>query len=162
MQQGTHRKLLGKWKYTFHIQQFRSAAFKSVSELKRTVGKASYREGGALIPIKIPALVDFDDLTLTRGVCFDRDMYDWCENVCSITSYPPGGGGLPSEELMRSSRLCHRERNDAPLLNYKFSFSWPGDYSAGDFDNDAGEVSMETFVLVYHWFKRQDVGASTA
>jgi len=161
MQQGTFRKLLGKWKYTFHIQQFTSAGFKSCSELKRTVGKASYREGGALVPIKIPALVDFEDITLTRGVCFDRDMYDWCQQVCSITNYPPGGGGYPDEDLMRTSRLVHRDRDEFPLINYKFEYSWPGDYSAGDFDNDAGEVSMESFVLVFHYWDREDVGSQT-
>jgi phage tail-like protein len=155
--QGEYRKLYGRFKFIVRIQDFASAGFETCSGVKMTTGKMTYREGGALVSYKEPALTEVEDLTLGRGICGDRDMWDWTVEVVNVPGKLPGGRGLVSPDFMRDLTIDQNDRDDSVAIMWHCYWCWPADYEASEWDNNAEEVAMENLVICYHHPDREDV-----
>jgi len=147
---GTYRKLYGKFKFVVRIQNIPFSGYKSCSEFKIDIGEMKYREGGALVPYKEPALVEFSDLTLSRGLGTERDTWAWVMEVVDVLAKLPGGIGVPSPQFFRDGSIDQMDRDDSVAIIRHINWSWPKSYSSGDWDNDAEEVSIEQLVLAFH------------
>jgi len=147
---GPYRKLFGRFKFIVRIQNFASFGFQTCSGLKVSIGEMTYREGGALAAYKEPALVEFEDLTLGRGIGVDEDMWDWVLEVVDVMAKLPGGIGLPSPDFMRDLTVDQMDRDDSVAYMYHYFWCWPKDYESSEWDNNAEEVSVETMIVAYH------------
>lgn len=156
-----HRQLFGRFKFLVDIGTFTSAAFQSATGLKYNIAKIEYWEGGALAAFKEPGRVTFDDLVLERGVSYDTDFYDWIVNVVDILKYAPGGGGLRTPIYKEDLLVQQLERDNEIEIEYDVRDSFPIEWSPGDFDNTADEISMDSVTLTYHHFTRLDLGGPT-
>ena len=159
--QGQHRTLFGRFKFLVQIKDFTSAAFQTCTGLKYNIAKIEYYEGGSLIAYKEPGRVTFDDLALERGVSYDTDFYDWLKDVVDIIKYakvPKGGrgGGTVSPKYKRNLTVKQLERDNKTVLTYDVRAAFPVDFTPGDFDNTADEVSIEALTLTYDYFTREN------
>lgn len=159
--QGTYRKLFGRFKFIVRVlgTPFQSMAFQSCSAIKMSIGVATYREGGALAAYKEPALAEFEDITLARGICYDTDMWQWVLEVVDVQANLPGGMGLQTPDHVRDLVVVQLDRDQTEAIKWRLYWAFPRDYEASEFDNNAEEISMETLILAYHHFDREDIGA---
>jgi phage tail-like protein len=160
--QGQHRQLFGRFKFRVDDTSngLVSAAFQSATGLKYTIAKIEYWEGGALAAFKEPGRVTFDDLVLERGVSYDQGFYEWVLEVVDILSFAPGGGGELSPLFKRNLLVKQLERDNTIVLYYDVRDAFPIEWSPGDFDNTADEVSMDSLTLTYHHFTRHDISGA--
>jgi phage tail-like protein len=158
--QGTYRKLYGRFKFNVNIQNVPFAGFQSCSAVKLTIGQFEYREGGALVAYKEPALANFEDVTLARGVSHNLHLWNWVLEVCDVMAKLPGGVGVKSPGYKRNVTINQTDRDDSVAIRWKLFWAWPKDYEASEFDNNAEEVSLETLVLAYHHADREDLATT--
>lgn len=161
--QAQPRKLFGRFK--FNVLDLNrglvTSAFRTASGLKFNIAKIEYWEGGSLISFKEPGRVTFDDLTLERGVFWQRDFYDWVLQVVNLIKYAPGGGGDVDDSYKRSLNVQQLDRNNKPAIGYPVKRAFPISWAPGDFDNSVDEVSVESLVLTYEYFTREEIAGAT-
>ena len=154
---GTPRKLHERFKFLVHIDGVESAAFQKCSELSVEVADISYWEGGALIPIKDPGRLTFADVTLERGASQNRDFFNWARQVANATIAVPMstalGSGLPSPAFKRDMAILQLDRDNTILREWSLYGGWPKKFVAGEWDNTADEVVIESLVVCYDQFE---------
>jgi phage tail-like protein len=160
--QASHRTLFGRFKFLVDINGFNSAAFQTASGLKFNIAPIEYWEGGALAAFKEPGRATFDDLVLERGVSYDRDFVTWIEEVIDILRDFPTGAGDISPQFKRDLRVKQLERDNSDVLIYDVRDGFPIEWTPGDLDNTADEVSVESLTITYRFFRRLDVGSPPA
>jgi len=155
-------KLLGGQRELFPKHQFLvrsrlwSAAFQTCSELSKEIAKIEYWEGGSIIPWKVPGRTTYTDITLERGASTSRAFYDYAVKVSNEAGgayqFTRGEGenidyreDLTIEQLDRDSRTIKR----AWLVKNSF----PVKFVAGDWDNTADEVVIESMTFTLDYFK---------
>lgn len=148
---GAPRSFEKKFKFTIEIDGITHAGFQKCSELAAEAAKIEYREGGALIPNKSPGLVTFDDLTLERGaVASDSDLYNWFTEVVDVAA----NTGLIDNDYKRDLDIVLSDRDGTELKRWRVVNAWIQKFTAGAWDNEADEVTMEMVVLTYDYFTR--------
>jgi phage tail-like protein len=146
---GNPRSFHHKLKFVVEIDLFGSAAFQKCSELSVEAANIQYFEGGSLIPNKSPGRLTFTDVTLERGATQDVDMFNWFQDVGVASS----SRGLVDPFYKRSVDIVQRDLDDAELRRWNLVRAWPVKFVAGDWDNDADEVVIESVTLTYDWFE---------
>jgi phage tail-like protein len=154
-----HRELFGRWKFLVDdvTSGLPNGRFKSGSGLKYNVGKVEYREGGALAAQKEPGLVTFDDFTLERGMSRDEYFYNWLVEVVDMLRYQGGGGDI-SPRFKRDLNVRQLERNNTTVINHDVRQGFPIEWSGGEWDADAEEVTVDMAVITYYYFTREVEG----
>lgn len=125
------------------------AGFSKASELSVEVANVQYWEGGAVIPNKSPGRLTFSDLTLERGATSDRALYDWLNEVVSISA----GIGLTDYAYKRNLDLVQLDRDGAVQRRWSIYNAWPTKFVAGEWDATADEVLLESVTLTYDYFE---------
>ena len=145
---GTPRTFHHKFKFLVQIDDFAFAGFQTCSELSVEIAKIEYYEGGRLIPNKSPGRLTFSDITLGRGATSDLDLFNWLQDTVNVAS----GIGLIDPQFKKNLEIVQLERDDTPLRRWPVRNAWPTNFVAGDWDNEADEVVIETLTLTYDFF----------
>ena len=69
----------------------------------------------------------FADVTLERGVTFDRDLYDWLQDVAIAAS----GFGLPDPYYKPNLDIVQHDRDGSTLRRWSLTGAWPVKFVAG-------------------------------
>ncbi len=146
---GNPRTLHTKHKFLVEIDQLGSSKFQKCSELSVEVANIQYYEGGSLIPVKTPGRLTFTDVTLERGATEDRDLFDWFQDVAIASA----GRGLTSPLMKRSADIVQEDLDDSILRRWTLVRAWPVKFVAGDWDNDADEVVIESVTITFDFFQ---------
>jgi phage tail-like protein len=146
---GNPKSFHHRFKFVVEVDLFGSAAFQKCSELSVEAANIQYFEGGSLIPNKSPGRLTFTDVTLERGATQDTDMFDWFQDVALASS----GTGMVDPFYKRSADIVQRDRDDSELRRWNLVRAWPTKFVAGDWDNEADEVVIETLTLTFDWFE---------
>ena len=157
MGQGNHRPLFGRFLFLVRMAGFSSADFQECTGLKANIAIIEYWEGGALVAQKEPGRVTFDNITLSRGVSYDRDFYEWIKQVIDIRSHSKGTGEV-SPKFKKLLKIQQLERNRQPVIDYWVHKALPASWSPGDFNNDTDELAIDSLELAMEWFERNDLG----
>jgi phage tail-like protein len=130
--------------FRVEIDDVVSAAFTTCSELKKTAGKTSHRQGGVRIPIKEAGLIEVADITLTRGACSDHDLYTWFQRVYDAKT---GKGTVPAT-YKRSFDIVQYDLAGTEVERHTVLGAFPIDFTAGKWDNNQdGTKRMESITL---------------
>ena len=140
-----------KFKFKCEFDLLGSADFAKCSELSAEVANILYWEGGSLIPNKSPGRMTFADVTLERGATQDQDLFLWFRDVAIASS----GRGLVDPHYKRSGDIVQHDRDDSELRRWNIIRAWPIKFVAGDWDNDADDIVMESVTLTFDWFELQ-------
>jgi phage tail-like protein len=126
------------------------AGFSKCSELSVEIARIDHWEGGSLIPNKSPGRLTFSDVTLERGATNDRALYDWLSEVVSVAA---GLIGLPDPAYERNLDIVQLDRDGLVVRRWSLYNAWPMKFVAGDWDNTADEVLIESVALTYDYFQ---------
>ena len=148
---GNPKSFHHKFKFKVEIDLLGSADFQKCSELSVEAANILYFEGGSLIPNKSPGRLTFSDVTLERGATQDHDLFDWFQDVAIASS----GQGLVDPFYKRSGDIIQNDRDDTELRRWNLVRAWPVKFVAGEWDNDADEVVIESVTITYDWFELQ-------
>jgi len=159
--QGNHRTLYLKMLFRVYSEAFLSAAFMSAEGLKYSIAKIEYWEGGALVSEKEAGRATFDDIVMQRGASQDPDFYTWVQLVIDIVSALPGGKGAVSPQYKRDLTIRQLERDLTPVTDYPVKSCFPVEWTPGDFNNDADEVTMNSLTLCQKYFTQKMLGPAT-
>lgn len=146
---GSPRKFHKKFKFVVEIDGFASAGFQKCSELSAEIAKVEYNEGGTLIPDKSPGRVTYTDVTLERGVTVEQDFYDWFVDVADTSA----NTGSIDPAYKRTVDIIQQDRDGNALRRWRLFNAWPQKFTAGEWDNDADENTIEMLVLTYDLFQ---------
>jgi len=152
------RELHPKHQFLVRVDNGWSAAFQKCSELSLEIAKIEYYEGGSVIPWKAPGRVSFPDITLERGASTSKKFYEWCLSVAnaSVGAYPTRGAGIFTPTYMKDLKVIQLDRDgqefNAPRV-WRVRNAWPVKFVAGDWDNTADDVVIETLTLTFDYFE---------
>lgn len=139
-----------KFSFLVEIDGVARAAFARCSELSAEIENVEYREGGRLHPHNAPGTVTFSELTLERGACDDYDLYNWFRD-----SYDAAAGtGMVPPDLFRTIDVVQLDRSGEDTKRFRCYKCYCRKWSAGDWDNDASEVRIESVIVKFDYFEQ--------
>lgn len=137
------RNFYQKYTFTVEVGGIGSATFQTCSEVKMETADVDHFEGGGLIPDKQPGRVTVSDVTLTRGMTNDLQLYQWFAQTSVAESIKD------FSVFKRPVTIYQKNRTGAILRKWLLTNCYPKSWSSGDWDNNADEVRIETVVLRY-------------
>lgn len=128
--------------FRVEIDGITRAGFRDCSGLETTQDAGEYREGTDRAPTmrKIPGMVSYGDISLSRGVTGDRELWDWRRNVMA--------GNHDRRNL--SIVLMNDLGEDA--IRWNFRSCWPSGWTGPSLDASSDEVVVEELTLVHEGF----------
>ncbi len=158
---GDVRRFDLKYNFEVYVMGVADASFASCSEPSVSVGEAQLWQGGSLIPIKEPARLTFNDITLERGMSRDTGIWNWFKsfnNAAAVGGTFGQGAAMPGVNSATTykahTQIVQKDRSGFAIEQIQLFNSFPKEVSLGDFSNDADEFRMERVVLGYDWFDR--------
>lgn len=146
---GSERPAHLRFKFTIEIDGFTHVGFQKMGELSQEVAEVAYYEGGSVTPLKLPGRVTVADVELSRGAGLDHDFYNWAKEVIDVVS----GGGLIGGDYKRQFDLVQRDRDGSEIHRWNCTGAWPKKFVAGEWDNDADEVVIQSLTLAIDAFR---------
>lgn len=138
-----------KYRFSIETSGFLRAGFNSCSAIKAESGDVEHREGGSLIAFKEPGLLTYPDVTLSRGVAQDFDLYMWWMATANAVS----DAGFATPGYKRDVDIVQWDRIGAEVRRWTLVNAFPKSFQAGEWNNDNNEVVVEELVLRYDFFK---------
>lgn len=142
---GRNRGFHKKFKFIVEIDGITCFGFQKMSKVSAEIAVVEQREGGALLAVKDPGLVTVPAVTLSRGACFDLDMFNWFKETVNLLSQL----GEADPNFRRNGTVIQQDRDGSELRQIPFTGAWPSVFEAGEWDNDASENVIEMTTLVY-------------
>lgn len=142
---GVRRSYHKKFSFVVEIAGVASAWFKTCSPIDIEVGVVEQREGGSLVADKSPGLVTIPNVTLTRGVTQDFDLWTWMSQVVAADAI------LADPDHERSIDVVQLDRKQQELHRFTLVGCWPRKWSSGDWDGAADENRIESVELAYRY-----------
>ena len=159
---GGQRQLLPKHQFQVEIAPDWWAGFQTCSELSLEVAKIEYWEGGSTIPLKVPGRATFPDITLERGASSSIKMHNWIKQVVNAAAIEGGGvrRGTGQNYISiygKEVSIVQLDRDGVTKIReWTLAKAWPIKYVAGDWDNNADEVVIESLTLTFDFFDLAD------
>lgn len=155
---GGQRELFPKHQFQVEIDTGWWAGFQTCSELSYEIAKIEHYEGGSAIPLKVPGRVTMTDITLERGASTSKKFHDWITqivNAGSVVGSERRGTGYNTPDLYTKEIDIVQLDRDGTTEKRKWTLhkAWPTKYVAGDWDNNADEVVIESLTLTFDYFE---------
>jgi phage tail-like protein len=123
---------LRTYKFRVRLGEKAIAGVTKVSALGRNVAATEVKQGGDMLaPRQNPGQVTYDDVTLEWGLCLDRTMEDWSNDIARVHVDP---------SVKNFKRTVYidvydidgnpADRAGAPVLTYKLNKCWISKYAA--------------------------------
>lgn len=140
------------------------SGFSKIAPLpKATVKAMTYRENiDNLRSIKVPGLVTYNDVTLSRGVTDSRNLYDWYRlvneevallNVANEFSRDQNFVPIQSDTFRKDVVIEILDREGEPKKAWYLFNAWPSSYTPGDSLDASDETKLvEELTLTYENF----------
>ncbi len=138
------------YRFTAAFEGLAVTSFKSVEGFSTTVDESTYREGGFgyLTARKLPGLVSYNDITLTKGLYSDPVLYNF------FNGYLEGQNFTPVNAVITVYNNAGVATASWTVIN-----AWPKEYSSDSLDAENSSVLIETLVLAHEGIKR-DISVS--
>ena len=147
---GSARDYYKQFKFVIEIDDLPACGFQGCSEFESEIEEVASRHGGALVAQKDFGLVNFTDLTLTKGGSKERKLYEWHLRIMAIASE----GEDPGDEEKKTLDIVQQSRAGNPLERVRCYKAWPSKYKLGPWDNNASENVQEETVIKFEWGER--------
>lgn len=134
------------------------AGVSKVSALTRTVTSNELKQGGDLLgPLQNPGAVQYDEVTLERGLSLDETFEQWANAVVALQSDPGSVKGFKRTVFIDVFALNGNPRNtqSQPVATYKLNRAWVSKYVAlPDLDAGSGGVGIQSITLRHEGWER--------
>lgn len=135
---GGLRNPIRGFRFTCSLQGLGTTSFKTVEGFSADVANSEYREGGfgRLTVRKLPGLVTYPELTLTKGLYSNPLLYNYFQN------YLEGGTFAPVNATITVFDNAGEATASWQVIN-----AWPSHYESGGLDATNSDVLVETLTL---------------
>lgn len=131
--------------YSFRVEidGITRAGFRNCSGLDASQEAGTYREGTdrGLTMRKLPGLITYSDITLSRGISSDSELWQWRQTVMS--------GDVDRRNL--SIVLMNDKGEDA--IRWNVRNCWPTKWTGPTLDATSDEVAIEELELTHEGFE---------
>ena len=128
-----------------------SAFFRACGPIEADVSIQTYKEAGAVIPIKDPDGVEFSNVTLDRGTSSSTVFYDWLQEVLNSLNGLREGRPIPNY-FKRTVMVYQLSRQRQRLRRWDLVNAFPVKFRGGTWDNSTDEINIESLTLAYDFF----------
>jgi phage tail-like protein len=127
----------GGYNFAVELDGITRAGFRECSGLETSQNAGQYREGTDknLSVRKIPGLVTYSDITLSRGVTSDGKLWEWREKAQK--------GNVERHDIS----ITLLDDLGQPKITWNLFECWPTSWTGPSFNATADEVAVEQLVL---------------
>jgi phage tail-like protein len=130
--------------YAYHVEidSITVAQFKQVSGLSISVGVIEHRSNKLLgnpILKKLPGLVKFDDIVLSRGKVADQAFWTWIKLVQD--------GNISAAR--KTGAIVLFDYDHGEINRFNFDQGWPSKVEVGKLDASVDSVLLETVTITH-------------
>lgn len=117
--------------------------FQDVSGLSATMNTESFTEGGENRFVhKLPTRATYSDITLKRGLFNTSLLTEWCRQAIENYDFKP-----------TNVLISLQDENHIPVFGWYVINAIPTRWEVSGVNAERSEVSVETLVLSYNYFK---------
>lgn len=133
------------YNFAVEIDGITSMGFKDCSGLDTSTQAQTYREGTdpTLAQRKLPGLLSFSNITLSRGITSNHELWDWRNSVAS--------GDLQR----RSISIILRDDKGNEQIRWNVINAWPTKWSGPSFDATSDAVVIESLEIAHEGIQVQ-------
>jgi phage tail-like protein len=142
-----------KWNYNIEKDGVVIAKMRTCSEVNWDAQDINVDEGGNPLTHKEPGKIEVTDVTLERGVGVDEDFHTEAQKTIDFGKL----GGLTVENLKSDYDIVDLDRDGTELRRVTLFNSYVKQYSFGDWDASANEVTIEKIVLRYDFPQKASI-----
>ena len=133
------------------------AAVSKVTGLAKTVQAIRHREGGDPNPRMLPGQVDWQAITLERGITTNAEFQEWAAAVWGYTTMQGqlGGGAQPVlPEFRKDVTIELYNESGAVVMTWNVYAAWPSAYvGMSELDALGNAVVIESLTLQHEGFE---------
>jgi phage tail-like protein len=132
------------YNFLVEIDGITRAGFRECSGLDSTTSVIEYREGNdrQLSSRKLPGPVSFPNITLSRGITDDAQLWEWRLQVTQGTV------------SRRNGSIVLLDDAGEEKLRWNFREGWPASWSGPSFDATGSDVAIEELEIAHEGLTR--------
>ena len=136
-------------RFTVVMEGLGLISFNSVEGFSIETSPTEYREGAfaSLTMRKIPGLVTYGDITLTKGMYQSLELYNY------FMSYING-----KRVAVANMDILAYDNTDLPIAKWTVLNAWPTRYESGGLNADSAEILIETVSFANEGVFREPMG----
>lgn len=145
---GVFRSFHKRFLFRVEIAHVKVARFTTFTEPRAQIAVVEQHEGGALIPNKGLGKVTFPNVTLTRGMTDNLELFAWFQQTVAsseILVYP---------NFKQTLDVVQENRLGVEIRRWTLMNCFPVEYTpaSGGWDGGADENTIEEVILAYDFF----------
>lgn len=139
--------------FRIEVEGVGSAEFQDAGPFEAEAGDIEYNQGNSPIPLPIPGKTKFSDVTLSRGMTSDPDLY----NLFSKVFDAEAGIGQADPGFRFNFDAVQLKRDGTEAMRWRCTFCYAKKYTGPQFDATSEAVTMEQVVIRVHRMVRVPV-----
>jgi phage tail-like protein len=140
---GNRNDPFGAFNFLVEIDGITRAAFRDCSGLDSSQQAIEYREGGEpLRTRKIPGLNSYSNITLTRGVTTDAELWDWRQRAAD------------GRVERKNGSIILLDDKGEEKIRWNFSDAWPIKWTGPTFNATGNDLAVEVLELAHEGLRR--------
>jgi phage tail-like protein len=142
----------GQHPFKVEIDGFKESSYAECSGIEWDIPIKVYRGGGDAIANKSPSgTINFQDITLKRGVINDYDMYNWANQVANVLVAAVGGDNISLKfpAYKKNLDVVQLSGDGTVARRWTIYQAFPIKFKAGEWKAGSDEVVVEEMVLAY-------------
>lgn len=140
--------------FRIEVEGVGSAEFQDAGPFEGEFGDMEYNQGNSPLPLPIPGKLKYADVTLSRGMTADQDLYLLFQKVFDVEA----GIGLPDPAIRFNFDAVQLREDGSEAVRWRNFFCFVKKYSGGSFDAGTEAVTIEQVVIRVFRQQRIQVG----
>src|SRR5688572_3589111 len=132
--------------FRIEVEGVGSAEFQDAGPFSAETGDIEYNQGNSAIPLPIPGKTKFPDVTLSRGMTSDVDLYNLFSKVYDAVA----GIGEVDPKFRFNFDAVPLKRDGTEAMRWRCTFCYIKSYVGPSFDATSENVTIEQVVIRLH------------
>lgn len=126
------------YSFLVEIDGITRAAFRECSGLDTTQSPIEYREGSDPLTVrKLPGLITYSNITLSRGITDDDELWRWRQRAAE------------GKIERRNGSIVLLDDGGAEKWRWNFREAWPSKWTGPSFNATGGDVAIEQLEIAH-------------
>jgi phage tail-like protein len=132
------------YNFLVEIDGITRAGFRECSGLDSSSAVIEYREGSdrSLTSRKLPGMVSYPNVTLSRGVTDDAELWAWRDQAAQ------------GSVVRRNGSIVLLDDTGTEKLRWNFREGWPARWSGPSFNATGGDIAIEQLEIAHEGLTR--------
>ena len=135
---GTRKDPYRSYHFLVEIDGITRAGFRECSGLDSSQDIIEYREGNdGLTARKLPGLVKYSNITLSRGLTDDAQLWEWRKKA------------MDGKVELKNGSIVLLDETGTEKLRWNFMNGWPSKWAGPSLNASGNEVAIETLEIAH-------------